>query len=330
MKVLIYTARPYDQPALQEAAGNHELKFTESPLTIDTAELAQGCEAVSIFTSDDGSAPVLQKLHACGVRYILLRCVGYDHVDLVKAQSLGIRVANVPEYSPYSVAEHAVAMLMAVNRRLIQGQRLMDLQDFRIDALKGFDIHGKTVGVIATGKIGTAFARIMIGFGARVLAFDPQVNQDAVELGVKYVSLDELLKESDIVSLHCPLTPKTRHMISEEQFRVMKPNCILINTSRGSIVDTNALIKALESGQLGGACLDVYEFEKGLFFENHTNDILHDTLFTRLRSFKNVLVTSHQGFLTKDAIDEIAATTIGNIDAWQNGLTCVNELVPSN
>jgi D-lactate dehydrogenase len=326
MKVLVYSSRPYDQPVLQAAAGVHTLLFTEKRLNILTAQLAVGCDAVALFTSDDASAPVMEKLYAFGIRYILLRSVGYDHVDLAKAESLGIRVANVPEYSPYSVAEHAVGLLMALNRKLIQGQHLMSVQDFRLDSLKGFDIHGKTVGVIGTGKIGMAFARIMLGFGAKVLACDPQINPKAVELGIHFLSFDELLKQSDIISLHCPLNSSTKYLFSAPQFNCMKTGSIIINTSRGAVVHTVDLIDALDRGQLGGACLDVYEFEKGLFFEDHRNEIIRDANFARLRSFTNVIMTSHQGFLTSDAINEIAQTTMTNLDSWQNGTRCENEL----
>jgi D-lactate dehydrogenase len=327
MTVLVYSARPYDQSALQMAsAGKHELRFTEKSLSMSTAYLADQCQAVALFTSDDASAPVLEKLYAFGVRFILLRSVGYDHIDLAKAEALGIRVANVPEYSPYSVAEHAVAMLMAVNRKLIQGQKQIDLQDFRLDALKGFDIHGKTVGVIGTGKIGLAFARIMLGFGANVLACDPQGNPEAVSLGIKYVSISELLEKSDIVSLHCPLNDTTKHMIGSSQFSLMKQGAVIINTARGALINTTDLIAALENGQLGAACLDVYEFEKGLFFSDHSKEIIHDSNFIKLRSFKNVLITGHQGFLTSNAIDEIAGTTVNNLEDFEKRSKCDNEL----
>ena len=329
MKVFVFSARPYDQPVLQAAAGLHELLFTEKRLDISTAHYADGCDAVALFTSDDASAAVLEKLRACGVKYLLLRSVGYDHVDLKLARKFGIRVANVPEYSPYSVAEHAVAMLMAVNRKLMRGQQLIQLQDFRINTLKGFDIHGKTVGVIGTGKIGMAFCRIMLGFGAKVIAFDPQESQEAKELGVNYISLEDLIRKADIISLHCPLNQSTKYLISDTQLGWMKPNSILINTTRGGVVNTKALINALDSGKLGGACLDVYEFEKGLFFEDHSNTVLHDELFARLRSFNNVLITCHQGFLTSDAVEQIAATTISNADHFQNGSHCANELTAS-
>jgi D-lactate dehydrogenase len=330
MKVFVYSTRPYDRPELQEVSGNHELLFTEKSLSLDTAHFASDCQAVAIFTSDDASAPVLERLHAIGIRYVLLRSVGYDHIDLKKAAQLGIRVANVPEYSPYSVAEHAVGLLMALNRKLIQGQQLMSLQDFRIDSLKGFDVHGKNVGIIGTGKIGMAFARIMLGFGAKVFAYDPTINQEAIDIGVKYISLEELLRKCDIVSLHCPLTSATRHLISDTQFHWMKRGVILINTSRGAIVNTLDMIESLDKGTLGGACLDVYENEKGLYFEDHTNDVVHDETFLRLRGFRNVLMTSHQGFLTEDAIKEIAMTTIGNLDCFAKKLPCRNELISGN
>jgi D-lactate dehydrogenase len=327
MKVVVYSVRPYDKPPLERAAqGKHQLIFTEERLNVSTVDYAEGCEAAAIFTSDDASAPVLDELYQRGVRYLLLRCVGYDHVDIEHATLLGISVANVPAYSPYSVAEHAVAMLLAMNRKLIEGQRLIALQDYRVNTLKGFDIHGKTVGVIGTGKIGMAFARIMIGFGATVLATDPQQNQEALELGVRYVTVDELLRASDIVSIHCPLNTITRHLLGKDAFDLMKPNAIVVNTSRGAVINTVDLIEALDKGTLGGACLDVYEFEKGLFFEDHRGDIIHDLNFLKLRSFKNVLITCHQGFLTEDAISEIAETTMANIDAFQNSIRCNNQL----
>jgi D-lactate dehydrogenase len=323
MTVLVYSARPYDQSALQMAsAGKHELRFTEKSLSMSTEYLADQCQAVALFTSDDASAPVLEKLYAFGVRFILLRSVGYDHIDLAKAEALGIRVANVPEYSPYSVAEHAVAMLMAVNRKLIQGQKQIDLQDFRLDALKGFDIHGKTAGVIGTGKIGLAFARIMLGFGANVLACDPQVSPEAVSLGIKYVSISELLEKSDIVSLHCPLNDTTKHMIGSSQFSLVKQGAVIINTARGALINTTDLIAVLENGPLGAACLDVYEFEKGLFFSDHSKEIIHDSNFIK----QNVLITGHQGFLTSNAIDEIARTTVNNLEDFEKGSQCDNEL----
>ena len=328
MKVLVYSARPYDQPVLQQASsGRHELIFTTEKLSIETAGLSGGCRGVSLFTLDDASAPVLEKLSQLGIEFIALRSVGYDHVDLPKAHDLGIKVANVPDYSPYSVAEHAVAMLLAINRKLREGDLLMQLQDFRIDTLKGFDLHGKTIGIVGTGKIGMAFARIMSGFGTKILAYDPIQSTDAISLGIVYVSFEELIRRSDIISLHCPLTRQTRHLIADTQFNWMKNGCILINTSRGPVINTVDLVTAIESGKIGAACLDVYEHEKGLFFADHRADIIRDDLFIKLRSFRNVLITGHQAFLTGEAVQAIATTTISNLDSWQKGNACINELV---
>jgi D-lactate dehydrogenase len=327
MKVIVYSVRPYDKPVLERVAeGKHELVFTERRLSVDSVALAEGCQAAAIFTSDDASAPVLEALYRKGVRFLLLRCVGYDHVDLKRAELLGITVANVPEYSPYSVAEHAVAMLMAANRRLMEGQRLIALQDYRIDTLKGFDIHGKTVGVIGTGKIGIAFARIMLGFGAHVIATDPIRNEDAAALGIQYVPLATLLSTADVISVSCPLNEQTRHLFSKDEFDVMKPGVIFVNTARGAVVNTVDLIEALDQRKIGAVCLDVYEFEKGLFFEDKRNDIIHDSHFARLRNFKNVLITCHQGFLTEDAITQIAETTISNLNCYQHQQPCANQL----
>ncbi|MFD1001450.1 2-hydroxyacid dehydrogenase [Ohtaekwangia kribbensis] len=327
MKTFVYSAHAYDRPFLEQAARKrHELVFTEEKLTLATAHYASGFDAIAVFTADDCSAPVLDKLYTQGIRYIALRSAGYDHIDLHHAATLGIRVSHVPEYSPYSIAEHAVAMLMMMNRNLLEAQRLMKLQDFRLDTLTGFDIHGKTVGIIGTGKIGIAFARIMKGFGATVLACDPVQHAEAVALGVQYVSLEELLRGSDIVSLHCPLNETTRYLLSAKQFEWMKDDSILINTSRGAIVHTKDLIQALEDKKLGGACLDVYEREKGLFFEDHRHAVIQDEDFLKLRSMKNVLLTGHQAFLTREALTGIAETTIQNLDYWQLGYKSPYEL----
>lgn len=327
MKVIAYSTKVYDKPYLEKAAGEkHEILFTEKRLTLETASLVNGYDAVSLFTSDDASNTVLKKLGEAGVKYIALRSAGHDHVDLKSASQVGILVSNVPEYSPYSIAEHAVAMLMALNRNIVQSQLLMQLQDFRLDNLTGFDIHGKIVGVVGIGKIGMAFARIMTGFGAIVLASDPVRNPEAEEVGVQYVPFAELIKKCDIFSIHCPLNDSTKNLFSKVQFNQMRTGSILINTSRGGIVNTTDLIEALDKGILGGACLDVYDKEKGLFFEDHRNSVLNDPAFARLRSFKNVLITGHQAFLTHEALSGIAGTTIHNLDLWEQGLFSPNEL----
>lgn len=320
MKTFVYSAHAFDRPYLSEAAlKKHELAFTEERLAVDTVHYASGCKAVAVFTSDDCSATVLEKLNACGVRFIALRSVGHDHVDLNRAAQLGIQIANVPEYSPYSVAEHAVAMLMTINRKIVESRLLMQLQDFRLDNLTGFDVHGRTVGVIGTGKIGIAFAKIMNGFGTTLLAYDPVKSLVGLAMGIKYVSLEELLRKSDIVSVHCPLNETTRHMLGAAQFSWMKKGSILINTARGAIINTKDLIEVLLDGHLGAVCLDVFENEKGLFFEDHRNDLLQDEQFMKLRSLKNVLITGHQAFLTEEALKGIASATIMNLDYWQGG-----------
>lgn len=327
MKILFYSTHLYERNILKSFANErYELVFTQVKLGIDTALLADGFDYISIFTSDDASAPVLQKLAQFGVKYITTRSVGYDHINIEEAAALGIRVANVPEYSPYSIAEHAVAMMMCVNRKIVESRALMQLQDFRIDSLTGFDIHGKTVGIIGTGKIGLAFASIMKGFGTKILAFDPVESPDALTMGIKYVSLHELLKQSDIVSIHCPLNPSTKNMLTRNEFSMMKKNAVLINTARGGVIKTVDLLYAIEEGLLRSVCLDVYENEKGLFFEDHRDDVLKDPLFARLRSFKNVLITGHQAFLTNEAIAGIAKVTIANIDSWRETKRSPNEI----
>jgi D-lactate dehydrogenase len=327
MKVIAYSTKAYDKPYLKKAAeSKHDFFFTEKRLTLETASLANGCNAVALFTADDASPAVLKKLAEVGVKFIALRSAGHDHVDLKSASEFGILVSNVPEYSPYSIAEHAVAMLLTVNRKIVQSQLLMQLQDFRLDNLTGFDIHGKVVGVVGTGKIGMAFARIMKGFGAIVLASDPIRNPEAEAEDIKYLPISELIGKCDVISIHCPLNDSTKNLFSKVQFNRMKTGCILINTSRGGIVNTADLIESLEKGIVGAACLDVYDKEKGLFFEDHRNTVLNDPIFARLRSFKNVLITGHQAFLTQEALSGIAATTIYNLDLWAQGLSSPNEL----
>lgn len=327
MKVLVYSSHAYEEAAIMKSCDSrHEFVFTKLKLNLKTSELAMGYDAVSLFTSDDASPSVLDELAEGGVKFIALRSVGYDHVDLDHAAALSIRVANVPEYSPYSIAEHAIAMMMAVNRKIVESRLLMEIQDFRVDTLIGSDIHGKTVGIIGTGRIGVALASIMKGFQARILAYDPVINPAAIELGVKYVSFDELLLQSDIISIHCPLNAATRNMLTKDQFRMMKPEVILINTARGGVIKTTDLIDAIEEGKPKAVCLDVYENEKGLFFEDHREDVLKDPLYARLRSFKNVLITGHQAFLTNEAISGIANVTIANIDAWDEGCSSPNEV----
>ncbi len=328
MKVAIYSTHGFDQPYLEKAgAQKHDLVFIHEELNESTTHLAASCDAIALFTSDDASAEVLEKLAALGIRHIVLRSAGFDHVDLGAAKRLSIKVANVPAYSPYAVAEHAVALLMALNRRLKLSQELIGKQDFRLDGLTGTDLHGKTVGIVGMGKIGEAFARIMNGFGCNIICYDlhPKYAQEK-ELNVRFVQLPELCMKSDVISIHCPLNPETKHLFNRYTFALMKKGVILLNTARGAIIDTKDLLAALRAGIIGAAGLDVYEFEKGLFFRDHRNNALTDILFRELLGHPNVLITAHQAFLTETALRNIAETTISNLDCLASGKTCKNEL----
>lgn len=328
MNTTVFSTHNFERPYLIQANNNrHDLKLFEVRLTMDTANLAEGSEAVSIFVNDDGSAKVLDKLSKMGLRFIVLRSAGYNNVDLLEAKKLGLRVSRVPDYSPYAVAEHTVALMMALNRKLIRAHyRIMEL-NFSLDGLVGFDMHGKTAGLIGTGKIGAIVAKILHGFGCKILAFDKQQNQTLIEnYGVEYTSCEDLCKRSDIISLHVPLTPETHYIIDQHCIELMKPGVMLINTSRGGLVDTRAVIDALKSGQIGSFGTDVYEEESGLFFEDHSEDILQDDTIARLMTFKNVLITSHQAFLTDTALKNIAKTVIHNLDCFEQSKACENEV----
>jgi D-lactate dehydrogenase len=318
MRVAMFDVHRYDRASFeaQNQQFGHELVYFEPRLTPLTAPLAQGFACVCSFVNDQLNETTLRTLHAGGVRHIALRCAGYNHVDLDTAKALGLIVTRVPEYSPYAVAEHAVALLLALNRKLHRAHNRIRDNNFSLDGLVGFDLHGRTVGVVGTGKIGAAFARIMRGFGCRLLGYD--VHQQATlaaELQLSYVGLDELLSQSDVVSLHVPLMPQTHYLINAERLNRMKRGAVLINTSRGGLVDTRALIEALKHGQLGGAGLDVYEEEEGIFFEDLGEQILQDDVLARLLTFPNVLITSHQAFLTAEALANIAHSTLASIRA---------------
>jgi D-lactate dehydrogenase len=324
MKAIVYSIHGFDKPSLEEAAKDkHELYFTEQSLNFDTADLAKGYEAVALFTSDNASSAVLQKLFDNGVKFIALRSVGHDHVDLAKAKQLNIKVANVPAYSPYAIAEHAIALLMALNRKLLLGQQLMKTGDYRLDQLTGFDLHGKKIGIIGTGKIGTAFAKIMHGFGCNLLGYDVEVNHQLIkDTKIRYTSLEDLCKQSDVISVNCPLNAATKYMFNKNVFEQMKKGLVFINTARGGIVNTIDLIEALDKGIVAAAGLDVYEYEKPIFFYDHTNKGINDEMFQKLRSHQNVLITGHQAFLTNEALQGIANTTMANLDAWtHNGIS---------
>ena len=328
MKVLVYSILGFDKAFLEKAAqGNHELVFTEEPLNESTANLANGFDVVSLFTSDVASKKVLQILHTCGVKYIALRSVGYDHVDLAQAKFLAMKVANVPEYSPYAIAELAVALLLALNRKLVFGQTLMQMGDYRLDNLVGFDLHGKTIGIVGTGKIGGAFAKIMHGFGCKIVAFDIKENIELKnEIQITYVSLEDLCATADVISVHYALNETTSHLFNKSTFALMRKEVIFINTARGEIVNTRDLLEAIENETIGAAGLDVYEKEKTIYFRDHTDSQINDDLFLELRSYPNVLITGHQGFLTNEALAGIANTTIANLNAWASNGISENEV----
>jgi len=329
MRLAVFDTHRFDREALEAANARygHTLVFFEPRLTAQTARLAQGFEAVCAFVNDKVSAEVLEVLHAGGTRLVALRSAGYNHVDLVAADRLGLRVVRVPEYSPYAVAEHAVALVLALNRRIHQAYSRVRDWNFSLDGLVGFDLHGKTVGVVGTGRIGAAAARIFHGFGCRLLCFDaaPDARLER-ELGVRYVPLETLYREADIVTLHVPLTPGTHHLVNAEALERMKRGVMLINTGRGALIDSRALIAALKRGHIGAAGLDVYEEEEGIFFQDLSGQVLQDDVLARLLTFPNVLVTSHQAFLTREALGNIADTTLGSVQAFERGAPLAHEV----
>ena len=330
MKVAVYSTHKFEKDfMLHAAAGKHELILLEPQLSLTTAALAEGCKAVCIFVNDDGSKDILKILSAVGIKYLALRSAGFNHVDIKTSVELGIRVARVPEYSPYAVAEHTVALMLALNRKLIKAHNRIRELNFSLEGLTGFDMHSKTVGIIGTGKIGKIVAEILHGFGCRILAYD--VIQDTAwtnKFGVNYTNVDDLCSQSDIITLHAPLTEQTKYIINRNRIAQMKKSVMLINTSRGGLVNTRDVIVALKSGQISYLGLDVYEEERGLFFEDHSGDILQDDVIARLMTFPNVLITSHQAFLTDTALHNIAETTINNLDCFEDRLACKNELFP--
>ena len=328
MNVIIYSAHKFERRYLEAAnARNHSMTFIENPLTAESALLAKGCEAASIFVGDDASAQVLKLLSKSGIKFLALRSAGYNHVDLNEAERLNIKVARVPEYSPFAVAEHTVALMLALNRKLIRAHNRVMEQNFSLDGLTGFDLNGKTIGIIGTGKIGYVVAKIMHGFGGHILACDKVENEEIKNCyGAVYTDLETLCTESDIITLHVPLTSETKYLIDTTQISRMKRGIMLINTSRGGLINTRAVIQALKTGQIGYLGIDVYEEESNLFFEDHSEDILQDDVIARLMTFKNVLITSHQAFLTHEALQGIAATTMYNLNCWNEGRKSSNEL----
>lgn len=328
MKTAIFSSHKFEKPFLiQSNKAGHELLFFDMRLTQHTASFAKGCEVVSLFVSDDASAPVLDILFDLGIKYIVLRSAGFNNVDLNRANELGIRIARVPSYSPYAVAEHAVALMLALNRKLIHAHNRIAEMNFSLDGLTGFDMEGKTAGIIGTGKIGAIAARILHGFGCRLLAFDKHENEEIKQkYQVEYTDCMSLCKQSDIITLHVPLNEQTKHLINKSCIDCMKQGVMLINTSRGGLVNTKDVIQALKNGRIGYFGMDVYEEEEGLFFEDHSEDILQDDTIARLMTFQNVLITSHQAFLTGTALKNIAETTMFNLDCFEKNISCENEV----
>lgn len=324
IRVAFYDAKEYDVSSFKKVDDKGiEFKFLETKLTEDTAELARDCDAVCVFVNDTVNANVIDKLYEYGVKLIALRCAGYNNVDLEKAYKM-IHVVHVPAYSPYAVAEHAAALLLTSIRRIHKAYNRTRDNNFSLSGLTGFDLHGKTAGVIGTGKIGKIFVDICRGFGMKVIAYDAYPAKDS---GIDYVSLDELFAQSDIISLHCPLTDETKHMIDEKAIDKMKKGVVILNTSRGALIDAEALLAGIKARKVGAACLDVYEEEADIFFEDRSGHILNDELLSRLISMPNVIVTSHQAFLTEEALSNIAATTVANIHScFDNDGMCDNEL----
>lgn len=318
MHVAMFSSKPYDHTFFDALNQNHQILYLEPHLNEKTVALAEGSDAVCCFVNDQLSASVLQSLHDYGVKLIVLRCAGFNNVDLEAAKALGMTVCRVPEYSPYAVAEHTVGLILDLNRNIHRAHNRIRENDYSLNGLMGFDLHGKTVGIIGTGKIGQVFANIMHGFGCKLLAADPYPNPEVAKIAT-YVSLEELWPQADIISLHCPLTTDTHHLINEDVVAKTKRGVMLINTSRGGLIDTKAVIAGLKSGQVGYLGLDVYEEEGDLFFENLSNQVIQDDVFARLTTFSNCSVTGHQAFFTREALEKIAQVTLANLDAYAEG-----------
>jgi len=326
MQTAFFSTKSYDEDSFTAIASGHELTFFEPRLTMSTASLAFGYPAICVFVNDVLNREVLTLLAEHGLQVVVLRCAGFNNVDLEAAAELGIAVARVPAYSPHAVAEHTFALILSLNRRLHKAYARVREGDFRLQGMLGFDLHGRTIGVIGTGRIGACMCQIARGFGCRVLAYDLQPNPECEAAGATYVDLPTLFAESDIISLHCPLVPQTHYLINDEAIARMKPGVMLINSSRGGIVDTQAVIRALKSGQLGSLGIDVYEEEADLFFEDLSGTVIRDDVFARLLTFPNVLITGHQAFFTADALAEIAGTTLQNLTDLEQNTPCANQV----
>jgi D-lactate dehydrogenase len=328
MKILFYSTKDFERSFIKAAApASFEINYAKESLSVSTASLAKGFDAVSIFSADDASGDVIRALSEAGVKYIAIRASGYDNVDIHVANEKHIRVANVPDYSPNAVAEHAVAMILALNRKIIKANEQVHKQNFSVDNLVGFDLYKKKVGIIGTGRIGRTMARIMHGFGCTLLAYDVNRDQELEhKYNVFYTGLHTLCSMSDIITLHIPLTEKTHYMIDRKLIQTMKRGVMLINTSRGAVIKTQDVLNALPGGEIGGFGTDVYENEKGVFFLDRTGEDLKDPMLKKLLSFSNVLVTPHQAFATHEALKNISETTFANLSGWENDKPVENEI----
>lgn len=328
MKIAIYSTKQYDRKFLEKANQQfgYELEFFDFMLSAQTAKTAVGSQAVCIFVNDDGGREVLTELAQLGVKTLALRCAGFNNVDLDAAKALGINVVRVPAYSPEAVAEHAVGLMLSLNRRIHRAYQRTRDANFSLEGLIGFNMHQRTAGIIGTGKIGIATMRILKGFGMKLLAFDPYPNPQALELGAQYVDLHTLYGQSDVISLHCPLTPENHHLLNADAFSQMKDGVMIVNTSRGGLIDSQAAIDALKQQKIGALGMDVYENERDLFFVDKSNDVIQDDVFRRLSSCHNVLFTGHQAFLTEEALLSISHTTLSNIKQLAHGEPCPNQL----
>ncbi|ERM82297.1 hypothetical protein P872_18580 [Rhodonellum psychrophilum GCM71 = DSM 17998] len=328
MKIAFYSTKSYDREYFEEYLPKtaHKITYFKNGLELNTVSLAAGFDAVCVFVNDKITKALIKKLHEIGIKAIALRCAGFNNVDLEAAKEFGIRVFRVPAYSPEAVAEHTIALIQTLNRKTHKAYNRVRENNFSIEGLTGMNLHRKKVGVIGTGAIGKALCRILLGFGCEVIAHDPFENPEIRAMGIRYVDLQELLKESDIISLHCPLTPESKHLINQKTIGLMKKGVKLINTSRGALIDTKAVIKGLKNGQIGFLGIDVYEQEEKLFFKDLSEMVIHDDVIMRLMTFPNVLITGHQAFLTTEALQEISKITLDNLSDFELGKEVKNEV----
>ncbi len=328
MKVAVFNTKSYDREFFDRfnVSGKNQLTYFEAPLNINTANLSQGFETVCVFVNDKIDNAVIEKLSSYGVKLIVLRCAGFNNIDIKAANEKEIKILRVSAYSPQAIAEHAVALILTLNRKTHKAYNRIRENNYSLEKLLGFNLDGKTTGVIGTGRTGASFCRIMLGFGCSVLANDILESEELKNAGVEYISLDKLLERSDIISLHCPLTADTQHLIDKDAFSKMKKGVMLINTSRGAVINTTHAIQALKTGKLGYLGMDVYEQEENLFFKDLSESIIQDDIIARLMSFPNVLITAHQGFFTKEAVEQIVTTTFKNISDFENGVQSSNEV----